>query len=249
MKLIKNLALAAPLAAAITLTGTVALSGCNATLPQMAQTGADIASAAGYNNQASMIRAVKETLELGSGRAADLLSQSGGYSQSSYRIQLPANIQPYANSLRQLGLGSQLDKVESLMNQGAEKAAGEAKALFVQSVRNMSVTDAMGIVRGGDTAATDFFRQQTETALRQRYQPIIQQSLQQIGFYNQYQQLLTTYKALPLANKPDLDLESYVLNQSLNALFNQVAIEEKAIRKDPVGQGSQLIASVLAAGK
>jgi len=239
MKLLKILALATPLT----------LAACNATLPQMAQTGADIASVAGYNNQATLIRAVKETLELGSDRAAALLSQPGGYSQSAYRIQLPANIQPYANSLRQLGLGSQLDKVESLMNQGAERAAGEAKTLFVQTVRNMSVTDALGIVRGGDTAATDYFRQQTEASLRQRYQPIIQQSLQQLGFYNQYQQLLTTYKALPLANKPDLDLENYVLNQSLNALFSQVAVEEKAIRKDPVGQGSQLIATVLASPK
>lgn len=243
MKRIKTLA--APLSAAI----CIALAGCNATLPQMAQTGADIAAAAGYNNQATLIRAVKETLELGSGRAADLLGQPGGYSQSGYRIQLPANIQPYANSLRQLGLGKQLDQVEKLMNQGAEKAAGEAKTLFVQAARNMSVSDALGIVRGGNTAATDYFRQQTEASLRQRYQPIIKQSLQQIGFYNQYQQLLTTYQALPLANKPDLDLENYVLNKSMDALFTQVAAEEKAIRKDPVGQGSQLIASVLAAPK
>jgi len=137
-----------------------------------------------------------------------------------------------------------MDQVESLMNQGAEKAAVEAKAVFVDAVRNMSVTDALGIVRGNSTAATDYFRAQTEASLRQRYLPIIQQNLQQIGFYNQYQQLLGTYKMLPIANKPDLDLEQHVLNAALDGLFKQVGVEEQLIRKDPVGRGSQIIGAV-----
>lgn len=223
----------------------LSLVACNATLPQIAETGANVASAAGYNNQAQLVRGIKEALELGSNRAATSLSASGGYANSAlYRIALPADVQPLAGKLRQLGLGGQLDKVEALMNQGAEKAAVEAKTVFVDAVRNMSVTDALGIVRGNNTAATDYFRAQTEASLRQRYLPIIQQNLQQIGFYNQYQQLLSTYKMLPLANKPDLDLEQHVLNQALNGLFKQVAVEEQLIRKDPVGRGSQIIGAV-----
>jgi len=221
------------------------LTACNATMPEIMQTGADVASAAGYNNQAQLVRGLKETLELSSNRAATSLSEAGGYSNNPlYHISLPANLQPIAKNLRQFGFGSQLDQVESLMNQGAEQAAVEAKAVFVTAVRNMTVTDALGIVRGSDTAATDYFRQQTEASLRQRYLPIIQQNLQQVGFYNQYQQLLTTYKQLPIANKPDLDLEQHVLNQSLNALFKEVAVQERLIRKDPVGQGSALIGKV-----
>lgn len=223
----------------------LSLVACNATLPQIAETGAAVASAAGYNNQAQLIRGIKEALELGSGRAASSLSAVGGYANSSqYRIGLPANLQPIASSLRQLGLGSQLDRVESLMNQGAEKAAVEAKGIFVDAVRNMSVTDALGIVRGSETAATDYFRRQTEASLRQRYAPIIKENLQQIGFYSQYQQLLSTYNMLPIANKPSLDLEQHVLNMALDGLFKQVAVEEQLIRKDPVGRGSQIIGSV-----
>jgi len=223
----------------------LSLMACNATLPQIAETGANVASAAGYNNQAQLVRGIKEALELGSNRAATSLSASGGYANNPlYRIELPANVQPIASKLRQLGLGSQMDKVESLMNQGAEKAAVEAKAVFVDAVRNMSVTDALGIVRGNSTAATDYFRAQTEASLRQRYLPIIKENLQQIGFYNQYQQMLSTYKMLPIANKPDLDLEQHVLNQALNGLFKQVAVEEQLIRKDPVGRGSQIIGAV-----
>lgn len=223
----------------------LSLMACNATLPQIAETGANVASAAGYNNQAQLVRGIKEILELGSDRAATSLSASGGYANNPlYRIELPANLQPIASKLRQLGLGGQMDKVESLMNQGAEKAAIEAKAVFVDAVRNMSVTDALGIVRGTSTAATDYFRGQTEASLRQRYLPIIKENLQEIGFYNQYQQMLSTYKMLPIANKPDLDLEQHVLNQALNGLFKQVAVEEQLIRKDPVGRGSQIIGAV-----
>lgn len=221
------------------------LLGCNATLPQIAETGANVASAAGYNNQAQLVRGIKEALELGSNRAATSLSATGGYANNPlYRIELPTNVQPIASKLRQLGLGGQMDKVENLMNQGAEKAAAEAKMVFVDAVRKMSVTDALGIVRGNSTAATDYFRAQTEASLRQRYLPIIKDNLQQIGFYNQYQQLLSTYKMLPIANKPDLDLEQHVLNQALNGLFKQVATEEQLIRKDPVGRGSQIIGAV-----
>jgi len=240
MKLIKTVALKTCLLAL-----PLSLAGCNATLPQIADTGANVASAAGYNNQAQLVRGIKEALELGSNRAATSLSATGGYANNPlYRIELPANIQPIASKLRQFGLGSQLDSVEKLMNQGAEKAAIEAKAVFIDAVRNMSVTDALGIVRGGNTAASTYFRTQTEASLRQRYLPIIQQNLQQIGFYNQYQQLLGTYKMLPLANKPDLDLEQHVLNAALDGLFKQVAVEEQLIRKDPVGRGSQIIGAV-----
>jgi hypothetical protein len=227
--------------AALLVVLVLSVAGC-AELSQVLQTGA---GAAGQSDQAALTRAIMESLEIGSTRAADLLSKSGGYSNHPlYRIRLPEPIQPLANRLRQFGLGGQLDRIESLMNQGAEQAAVEAKTVFIDAVRAMTITDALAIVRGHETAATDYFRRQTEVSLRQRYLPIIQANLRQIGFYRQYQQLLTAYKQLPLANKPDLDLEQHVLTQSLNALFSQVAEEEKLIRKDPLGRGSSAIAAV-----
>jgi len=235
MKTLKICLLALPLS----------LAACNATIPEIMQTSADVAGAAGYNNQATLVRALKDALELSSGRAATSLSAAGGYSNNPlYRIALPEKFQPIASKLRQVGMGSQIDKVEALMNQGAEKAAVEAKDVFITAVRNMSVTDALGIVRGGSTAATDYFRAQTEANLRQRYLPIIQDNLQKIGFYTQYKSLLNTYNQLPLANKPNLDLEQQVLDQSLNGLFKEVGLQEQLIRKDPIGRGSQLIGSV-----
>lgn len=225
----------------VALAATLGLGAC-AEMTQILQASAE---AAGQSNPSAMSRGIKESLELGSTRAADLLSRTGGYQNSPvYRIRLPEPVQPIASRLRQFGLGGQIDRVEALMNQGAERAAVEAKAVFINAVRSMTITDAMGIVRGNETAATDYFRQRTEADLRQRYLPIIQNNLQQIGFYNQYQQLLSAYKQLPLANKPDLDLEQHVLTQALNALFTQVGEEEKLIRKDPLGRGSAAIAAV-----
>lgn len=229
------------LIASVALTLGLSLSSCTE-MSQILQSGA---VSAGQPDEAALTRAVKESLELGSSRAADLLSRIGGYQNSSrYRIRLPEALQPIATRLRQFGLGGQVDRIEALMNQGAERAALEAKAVFISAVRGMTITDAMAIVRGGNTAATDYFRQHTEADLRQRYLPIIRSNLQQVGFYNQYQQLLTAYQRLPLADKPDLDLEQHVLTQSLNALFTQVGEEEKAIRKDPLGRGSEAIAAI-----
>lgn len=223
----------------------LALSLCLGACAEMSQVLQSGAGVAGNSNQSGLSRAVKESLELSSTRAAELLSKTGGYQNSSiYRIRLPESVQPIAARLRQFGLGGQVDQIEKLMNQGAEHAAVEAKAVFVGAVRNMSISDALGIVRGSNTAATDYFRQHTEAELRQKYLPIIQSNLRQVGFYNQYQQLLSAYKQLPLSNKPDLDLEQHVLTQSLGALFTQVGEEEKAIRKDPVGRGSSAIAAV-----
>ena len=221
----------------------VAASACSE-MSQILEAGT---AAAGSGAQPNMANGVKEALELGSTRAADLLSQVGGYrNHPLYRIKLPEPVQPLASRLRQFGLGGQVDRIELLMNQGAEQAAAQAKPIFIDAVRAMTITDALGIVRGSETAATDYFRQHTEASLRERYLPIIKNNLEQVGFYRQYQQLLTTYKQVPISNKPDLDLEQHVLTQGLRGLFLQVAEEEKLIRRDPVGRGSRAIAAVFA---
>ncbi|HEY7885809.1 MAG TPA: DUF4197 domain-containing protein [Cellvibrionaceae bacterium] len=218
----------------------VCMLGCTANLPQLASVDNNADT-----GQAQMARGIKEALEFASVRASEQLSKTGGYSQSSlYRIELPEDVQTVAARLRQFGLGRQLDQVEALMNRGAEQAAVEARAVFVDAVRAMTLTDALGIVRGSNTAASDYFRRQTETILRQRYLPIIQSNLQQIGFYDQYRDMLSLYQNIPVNNKPDLDLEQHVLDKSLDGLFKQVAVEEQLIREDPLGRGSRLIESV-----
>ncbi|PCK08076.1 MAG: hypothetical protein COA42_11100 [Alteromonadaceae bacterium] len=226
----------------------ILISACES-VPQIIETGLNISQAAGYSPK-QLDKSVKDALTLSSTRASEMLSQRGAYSSNyRFRIGLPAPVQNIAAALRRIGLNQQVDEIEGLMNTGAERAAAEAQSLLIQTVRDMPLQDALGIIRGGNTAATDYFRQQTEAALTQRYHEIIRTQLEQIGFYSEYQQLLRVYRLAPIPNKPDLDLEQHTVNRGLNALFIQIAEEEKKIRANPVEQGSVLIGTIFSSSK
>lgn len=218
----------------------ILLTGC--AMDQWLDSGSETA---GYSNQSQLVTAVKQTLEISSTRASDGLSQAGAYlNNPALKIVLPEQFNTVTNTMRQFGFGRYVDNIEKSMNQGAEQAAAVAGDMFIKSVKNMDVDDALGIIRGDDTAATDYFRSETEGQLRQEYQPIIRKNLEQVGFYDEYRRLLDVYNTLPLSKSVNLDLEDYVVEQSLNGLFTRVAEEEQSIRANPLGRGSELIGSI-----
>lgn len=228
------------------LLGLLVLAGCQnmeAASPWV-DVGNQVAKSAGYDTDSKLASGIKETLRTSTDRASAGLSQKGAFN-----LQLPAAAQPVASSLRQFGLGSYVDQLEEAMNRGAEQAVVEAAPVFKQAISKMTVNDALGIVRGGDTAATDYFQGQTEYALRQRYQPIVEENLRKTGFYDQYKSMLAVYDNLPVASKPSLDLERYVIDSSMATLFSRIGEEEALIRKDPVARGSILIGQVFGAGQ
>lgn len=229
------------------LTGTMmgALAGCQnmEAVSPWVDLGNQVAKNAGYDTDSRLSRAIKDTLNASTDRASAGLSQQGAFN-----LRLPASAQPVANSLRQYGFGSYVDQLEQAMNRGAEQAAVEAAPVFKQAIAGMTVNDALGIVRGGDTAATNYFRGQTESALRSRFQPIVEANLQKTGFYEQYKSMLSVYESLPIANKPNMDVERYVLDSSMATLFTRIGEEEALIRKDPVARGSVLIGQVFGEG-
>lgn len=201
--------------------------------------GNQAAKAAGYDTDSRLAGAIKETLSISSDRATSKLSSSGAFD-----LPLPARVESVAGNLERIGLGRYVDQVRDAMNRGAENAAAEAAPVFKNAIQEMTVTDALGIVRGGDTAATDYFRGRTEASLTERYRPIIESSLRETGFYDQYQTLLNAYNRLPMANKPDLNLENYVIDTSLERLYTEIGTQEALIRQDPVSRGSALIGAV-----
>ena len=228
------------------LAGSVSLSACQnmGNLQSVMDLGMQVASAAGYGNQANMAVALKEMLTLSSDRASTYLS-----SANVWNMLLPDSAKNVVTTLRAVGMGSYIDKVQGTMNQGAALAAQEAKPIFAAAVRDMSVVDALSIWKGGDTAATQYFRGKTEAALRAKFQPIVQTSLKQTGYYNQYQTLINAYNAIPLTSKPNLDLETYVLNKTLDGMFAKMANEETLIRKNPAQRGTVTIQGILGAIK
>lgn len=224
--------------------GIIVLAGCqnmDAVSPWI-DVGNQVARNAGYDTDSRLASGIKETLHTSTDRASSRLSQRGAFN-----LQLPAAARPVANSLRQFGFGSYVDQLETAMNRGAEQAVAEAAPVFKQAISNMTVNDALGIIRGGDTAATNYFRAQTESALRRRYQPIVESNLRKTGFYDQYKSMLAVYDKLPIANKPGMDLERHVIDSSMATLFSRIGEEEALIRRDPVARGSVLIGQVFGA--
>ncbi|WP_290492900.1 DUF4197 domain-containing protein [Alcanivorax sp.] len=224
----------------------LALAGCQnmeSAMPWI-NMGNQMAKNAGYNTDEKLAAGIKEALIKGTDVAANQLSQEGAMN-----LKLPKAADPVTDTLRKFGLGSYVDQLETAMNRGAEKAVASGAPVFKNAINAMSVDDALGIIQGGDTAATQYFRGETENSLRQRFQPIVEDNLRKTGFYDQYQTLLGAYNKLPLTNKPNLDLESYVIDNSMDALYTRIGQQETLIRQNPMQQGSALIGAVFGSGQ
>jgi len=200
------------------------------------------------NSLATVVAGLKQALEVGTERAVALTGKDGGYSDNlRIRIGTPEKLEKAASALRSLGLGSFVDDLELQMNRAAERAAGEAKPVFWDAVRDMTFDDARAILKGPDTAATDYFRARTEPRLRELYAPIVERTLAEVGAVREYNRLLERYAALPFTTRPDLRLEDYVTDRALDGLFTMLADEERRIRRDPVARTTELLRRVFGA--
>ncbi len=188
---------------------------------------------------------LKEALRVGTERTVEVTSKPDGFlANPLIHIALPEQYQTMARALRTMGLGSQVDALEDSMNHAAELAAGEAKTVFIDAISQMTLADAYGILNGGDTAATDYFRDRTSGTLRNRFQPIVESKMGEVGLYRTYNQLMDSYTALPLTTKPPLDLDEYVTEKSLDGLFTVLSQEEQKIREDPAARTTELLRQV-----
>jgi Protein of unknown function (DUF4197) len=192
--------------------------------------------------------ALKAALEKGSTAAVASLGRTDGFfGDPRVKIALPESMQRTEKLVRRFGMGRYADELILGMNRAAEAAVPEAKQLFVDSVRKMTLQDAKGILKGGETAGTEYFRRTTEGQLRKRFLPVVQRSTEKVGLVQQYDDYAEKVAALGLVKKEDANLEEYVTQKALDGLFFMVAEEEKAIRKDPVGTGTAIIKKVFGA--
>lgn len=202
----------------------------------------------GGNQQLSnetVVAGLKQALEVGTKNSVNRTNKPGGFSNNPLiKIAVPEELDNVAGALRKVGLGSYVNSFEQQMNRAAEKASGEAKDVFIGAISSMSISDAWGILKGGDNAATDYFREKTQTNLERRFQPIITSSMEKVGFYNDYKQLLGAYQKLPFTEKPNMNIEDYVMDETLDGLFTLVAQEEKKIRENPVARTTELLQKV-----
>lgn len=194
------------------------------------------------------INALKGALQRGAHAAVERLGRENGfYGDARVRIPLPDTLRRAEKNMRRFGMGRYADELLVTLNRAAEAAVPEAKPLFLDALRQMSVVDAKGILTGGDTAGTAFFRRTTAEPLRRSFLPIVRQATARVGLAQKYNAYAGRGVRIGLIRAEDADLDDYVTRKALDGLFFMVAEEEKKIRKDPVGTASSLLKKVFGA--
>jgi len=193
----------------------------------------------------TIIGGLKEALVVGTRNTVAQTGKKGGYTDNSLiHIPLPQKLQKFGSTLRAVGLGTQVDQFEQTMNEAAENAARTAAPVFVDAIKQMSFTDAKAILNGGNTAATDYFRQRTSGALRTRYSSVVSKHMNSLGAVRKYNDLVSRYNMIPLVPKATFDPEAYVTDQALDGLFTVLATEEQKIRENPAARTTALLRQV-----
>jgi hypothetical protein len=189
---------------------------------------------------------IKEALTQGVTNAVLNLNKTDGFFGSDiYKMLLPPDAKKIETTLRKMGMGAQVDKAILSINRGAEDAVGYAKPVFVDAIKQMTLTDALNIVRGNKDAATQYFKQKTTEKLITAFKPSVQSSLDKVSATKYYGDLVNTYNKLPTTfNKVNPDLTSFVVGKAVDALFDQVAKEEANIRANPAARATDILKKV-----
>jgi hypothetical protein len=195
-------------------------------------------------NEAGM--GIKEALTQGVTTAVLNLNKTDGFFGSEvYKMFLPPDAVKIENTLRKAGMGAQVDKAILSINRGAEDAVAFAKPIFVDAIKEMTLTDAMNILRGNKDAATQYFKQKTSEKLIAAFTPSVQSSLDKVEATKHYADIVTTYNKFPTTfKKVNPDLTSFVVGKAVEALFDQVAKEEANIRANPLARTSDILKKV-----
>jgi len=188
---------------------------------------------------------LKDALSQGTGVAVSKLGVENGFlGNDKVKIPLPDALKRVEGGLRLLGMQKQADELVTAMNRAAEQAVPEAKALLLGAVKSMSLQDAKGILTGGDTAATDYFRRTTSGQLTEKFLPIVTQATAKVGLAEKYNNLAGKGVQLGLVDAKQARIEQYVTQKTLDGLFLMIAEQEKAIRKDPLGAATGMARTV-----
>ena len=220
---------------------TMVISSCE----ELQQVASAAGSGAGISNNEAAA-GIKEALGQGIGKAVVQLNTADGFFKNAfYKILLPPEAKKIENTLRDLGFNSMVDKAILQINRGAEDAAAFAKPIFVDAIRNMTLSDAIGLIRNGDTSATHFFRDKTTSKLIAAFTPVIQSSLNKVDATKYYGDLITKYNNFPTTfKKLNPDLTSYVTLKATDALFDLIAKEEVNIRTNFAARTTTLLQKV-----
>jgi hypothetical protein len=203
-------------------------------------------SKSGLSND-EIVSGLKEALNVGASNASQKLSTVDGFfKDAAIKILMPAEAQKAEKKLRALGMGKLVDDAILSMNRAAEDASKSAAPIFINAVKQMSIQDALGILRGGDFAATTYLKDKTTTSLSQAFSPVIETSLKKVNATKYWNTVFTTYNRFS-TDKVNPDLSAYVTEKALAGIFFQLGLEEQKIRKDPAARITDILKKVFSA--
>lgn len=189
---------------------------------------------------------LKEALGIGASKAVQLTGmQDGFWGNQDIKIPMPEKLRTLDKGMRMIGQGKQVDEFQLAMNRAAEAAAPAASPIFKKAITSMSFTDAKGILGGGGTAATDYFKRTTSDELTTAFRPVVEEAMGKTGVVERYESLISQMKNVPFGGKvPQFDLNSYVVGKALDGLFLMLGREEEKIRTNPAAQVTPLLKQV-----
>lgn len=188
---------------------------------------------------------LKEALVNGISKGSDQASALDGYFKNpKLKIPFPAEVQKVETKLRQIGMDKLVDDFVLSLNRGAEKAATEAKPIFVSAIKSMTIQDAWNILKGENNAATSYLRKTTYQQLYGTFKPVVSNSLDQVNATKYYTDVINTYNKIPFVDKVNSDLNDYATNKAIDGLFILIEEEEANIRENPIARTSELLKKV-----
>lgn len=191
-----------------------------------------------------VISGLKEALTIGTQNSTKKLgSVDGFFKDAALKILMPPEAQKVTTTLRTMGMGSLVDKAILSMNRAAEDAATGAGEIFIDAIKNMSISDGLQILKGGNTAATDYLKTATTKSLTEKMRPVIETSLKKTDATKYWNDVFTNYNKVS-SKKVETDLTAYVTQKAMDGIFYSVALEEQKIRKDPAAQVTGLLKKV-----
>ena len=192
-----------------------------------------------------MIKGLKEALIIGVVNSTENAARKGGFNKNPLiKISFPKDAEKMRTILIKVGMKSQVEEFEHALNEAAEDASGVAKEIFINAVKNMTITDAISILEGSDSAATNYLKNQTSKELYIRFKPIVKASIDKVHAAKHWDGLVNKYNAIPLTKKVNTDLEDYVTKNAIDGLFILIAKEEKNIRDNPSARVSEILQKV-----
>jgi len=197
-------------------------------------------------SQDDIANGLKEALTIGAEKGCVNLSKPDGFfKNAALKILMPPEAQKIENTIRSIGLNQLADDFILSLNRAAEDACNTAAPIFVKAIKDITISDGINILRGNDTAATNYLRTKTQTELVASFSPIIKTSLDKVEATKNWEKIITVYNKIPLVNKKiNPDLTAYVTEKSMSGIYTEIASQEKEIRSNPMARSTALLKSV-----